>query len=49
MKTYYISTNPESYGAFATSETAFMEAEEIADAVRDGYEGWPQVEVEVRS
>ena len=25
------------------------EAEEIADAVRDGYEGWPQVEVEVRS
>ena len=33
MKTYYISTDHKLYGAFASSETANAEAEEIADAV----------------
>jgi hypothetical protein len=37
MKTYYISTKPESYGAFAESETAHAEAEEIADAVVNNF------------
>jgi hypothetical protein len=37
MKTYYISTNPEFYGAFAKSETAYAEAEEIADAVVNNF------------
>ncbi len=33
MKIYYISTDPETYGAFTTSDIAYAEAEEIADAV----------------
>ena len=37
MKTYYISTDQGYYGAFASSETAFSEAEEIADAVEENF------------
>ncbi len=37
MKTYYISTDHNLYGAFASSEMAFSEAEEIADAVVDNF------------
>ena len=33
MKTYYISTIPEYYGTFISTEMAYAEAEEIADAV----------------
>ena len=37
MKTYYISTDHNLYGAFASSEMAYAEAEEIADAVVENF------------
>jgi hypothetical protein len=37
MKTYYISTNPDYYGTHTTSEMAYAEAEEIADAIEDNF------------